>query len=104
VLEVDDVRFEGEQELAQVLDQRRLAARGAVQPVIFERVGVEEVLIRVLVDPSQQGALVIPAGDRNRRSGAGQEERFELIAVANGPVELVGVGLGAAGADRRVVV
>jgi hypothetical protein len=63
VLEVDDVGPLGFEELAQVLDQRRLAARGAVQPVVFERVGVEEVLVRVLVDPSQQRPLVIPAGD-----------------------------------------
>jgi len=47
---------------------------------------------------------VVAAGDRDRRPGAGEEQRFELAAVADGAVELVGVGLGAAGADRRVVV
>jgi len=104
VLKVDDVRLLGEQELAQVLDQRRLAAGGAVEPVVFERVGVEEVLVGVLVDPRQQRPLVVAAADRDRRSGAGEEQRLELAAVADRAVQLVGVGLGAPRTDRRVVM
>jgi hypothetical protein len=104
VLEVDDVRFGRQQELAQVLDQRRLAARGAVEPVVLERVGVEEVLVGVIVDPGQQRPLVVAAGDRDRRPGAGEEQRFELAAVADGTVELVCVGLGAPRPDGRVVM
>jgi hypothetical protein len=104
VLEVDDVRFGREQELPQVLDQRRLAAGRAVEPVVFEGVGVEEVLVGVVVDPGQQRALVVAAGDRDRRPGAGEEERFELVPVADGAVQLVGVGLGSPRTDRRVVM
>jgi hypothetical protein len=104
VLEVDDVRFGGEEELAQVLDQRRLAARGAVEPVVFERVGVEEVLVGVLVDPGQQRPLVVATRDRDRRPGAGEEQRFELVTVADRPVELVGICLRTPRPDGRVVV
>jgi hypothetical protein len=104
VLEVDDVRPLGFEELAQILDQRRLAAGGAVEPVVFERVGVEEVLVGVLVDPSQQRPLVVAAADRDRRPGAGEDQRLELAPVADRPVELVRVGLGATRTDRRVVM
>jgi hypothetical protein len=104
VLEVDDVRLLGEQELAQVLDQRRLAEGRAVEPVVFEGVGVEEVLVGVVVDPGQQRSLVVAAAGRYRRAGTGEEQRLELAAVADRPVELVGICLGAARPDGRVVM
>jgi len=96
--------LKGEEELAQVLDQRRLTVGGTVQPVVFEGVCGKEILVRVLVHPGEQGALVVAAGDGDRRPVRARKTVSNSSAVADGPVELVSVGLGTAGADRRVIV
>ena len=60
-------------------------------------VGVDEVLVRVVVDRRERRARSGSASVEERRARAGEEDRLELARVADRLVEVERVALGAAG-------
>jgi hypothetical protein len=77
VLEVDDVRPVGEEEVRQVLGVERLVAGGEGEEVEVVGLGEDEVLAGVAVDRAEGGSRV---GDPIRASSTGSTSVVSRIA------------------------